>query len=204
MAQFDIFIDTNTQQTVRGFADSTPQPLPALVQGDTPTLRIYLLVRTAAFQGPTPYAYLGTAGISLEVAIGDRIGNTTNLYTQQFTWVADALAQGFVAQLPLNTAAITTLIGANSQGPAWFEVKYLSAGFPTTVLDVAVNVQAAVIKAGALVIPPGATAMTAEEANAAFLKRAISGVVIWKNDATGKQVAQYVGDDGTMHFDPVT
>jgi hypothetical protein len=204
MAQFDIFIDTNSQTVVRGFTDSTTVPLPAFVQGDTPTLRIWPLVRTVNFLGPTPYAFLGTAGLTLQVAIGDRIGNTTVYYTQQFTWVADALAQSFSAQLPLNTAAITTLLGATSQASTWFEVKYLSGGLPTTVLDASINVQAAVIKVGAVTIPAGATAISAEEVNASCLKRTISGVVILKNDNTGKQVAMYLSDDGTVHFDPIS
>lgn len=204
MALFDIFIDVDAQEVVRGFADSSVTSLPRMVQGDTPTLKLWPLKRTVTFNGgTTPYSYMGVAGLSFEVAIGTRVGNSSTLYTQQFVWTADANNQSVSATLPLNTAGIDGIIGNNSSAPAWFEVKYLSAGFPTTILDKQIDLQAAVIKAGALVVPPGATAMTAEEANAAFLKRIIHGAFILQNDNTGKQIACYLGDDGAFHADPI-
>jgi hypothetical protein len=202
MAQFDIFIDTTVQQVVRGFTDSSIAQLPRFVQGDTPTLRIWPLARTAGFNGPAPYSYLGTAGLSFEVAIGTRVGNSSLLYTQQFTWPADPLQQSISAQLPLNTAGIDGLIGVNPSGSAWFEVKYLSGGFPTTILDQQVDVQASVIKASSLTVPPGATALTAEEANATFLKRKISGTFYLEDiDNPGNYFAVFV-QGGALKAEP--
>lgn len=203
MAQFDIFIDTNRQKIVRGFTDTTIVPAPPFVQGDTPTFRIWPLIQTAAFQqSTTPYAYLGTAGLSLEVALGTRVGNASTLYSQQFAWMADANAQYFSAQFPLNTAAIDALLGTNAQAQAWFEVKYLSAGFPTTILDESIQVQAAVIKAGAFVAPPGATALTAEEANAAFLKRKISGAFYLEDTKNPGQYTAIFIENGALKATP--
>lgn len=203
MAQFDIFIDTNRQKIVRSFTDPTIVPAPPFVQGDTPTLRIWPLIQTAAFQqSQTPYAYLGTGGLSLEVALGTRVGNSSLIYTQQFVWTPDANAQYFAAQFPLNTAAIDTLLQTNSQAQAWFEVKYLSGGFPTTILDESVQVQAAVIKPGALVVPPGATALTAEEANAAFLKRKISGAIYLEDVKNPGQYTAVFIENGALKATP--
>jgi hypothetical protein len=203
MAQFDIFIDTNRQKPVRSFTDPTIVDLPPLVQGDTPTFRIWNLVQTATFQNSTtPYAYLGTAGLSLEVALGTRVGNSSLLYTQQFVWTPDANAQYFSAQFPLNTAGIDTLLSTNTQASAWFEVKYLSAGMPTTILDQNVQVQAAVIKAGALVVPPGQTALSAEEANAAFLKRKISGAIYLEDIANPGQYTAVFIQNGALKATP--
>jgi len=203
MAQFDIFIDTTVQEVVRGFTDSSVASLPRFVQGDTPTLKIWPLVRTAAFNGPTPYSYLGTNGLTFEVAIGTRLGNSTLYYTQQFVWTPDVLNQSVSAQLPLNTVAIDTLLGANSSASAWFEVKYLVGGLPTTILDKQIDVQAAVIKAGALIVPPGATALTAEDANAAFLKRKISGTIYLEDiNNPGSYIALY-NENGALKASPV-
>lgn len=202
MAQFEIFIDTTTQEVVRSFIDSSIAPLPKFVQGDTPTLKLWPLVRIGSAQGPSPYAYLGVAGLSFQVAIGTRIGNTTLYYTQQFVWIADPLNQSVTALLPLNTPDITTLIGINSSASAWFEVKYLSGGLPTTILDKQIDLQAAVIKPGALIIPPGATALTAEDANATFLKRKISGAFYVEDiNNPGNYFAVFV-QDGALKAEP--
>jgi hypothetical protein len=202
MAQFDIFIDTTVQQVVRGFTDSSIAQLPKFVQGDTPTLKIWPLVRTANFNGTAPYSYLGTGGLSFEVAIGTRVGNSSLLYTQQFTWTADSLQQSVSAQLPLNTVAIDTLIGGNPSGQAWFEVKYISSGVPTTILDQSIDVQASVIKAGSLTVPPGATALSAETANATFLKRKISGAFFVEDIANpGTYFAIFV-QNGALKAEP--
>jgi hypothetical protein len=204
MAQFDIFIDTTVQEVVRGFGDPTTALLPTFVQGDTPTLRIWPLVRTTTFNGGVPYAYLSVAGLSFQVAIGTRVGNSSLYYTQQFIWTADANNQSISATLPLNTSGIDTLLGTNSQASAWFEAKYLSGGLPTTILDKQINVQASVIKAGALIVPPGATALTAEDANAAFLKRKISGSIFLEDiNNPGSFIAVY-NENGSLKADPVS
>jgi hypothetical protein len=201
----DIFIDVDAQEVVRGFADSSSATLPRFVQGDSPTLRIWPLKRTATFNaGIVPYSYLGTAGATFEVAIGTRVGNASTIYTEQLVWTSDANNQSVSAALPLNLPAIDTLIGTNSSGSAWFEVKYLSNGFPTTILDKQIDLQASVIKPGSAVVMPGATSISAESVNATFLKRIIHGAFILQNDRTGNQIAVYFGDDGAFHADPIS
>jgi len=177
--------------------------LPALVQGDTLTLNVYLLTRNASYPLSNPFTILNNAGLTLQMAIGDKVGNATNYYATQFIWAADAANQYFTAQLALNTAAITALLGANSSAQAWLHVEYLQGGLPTTVLERQVTLQAAVIKAGGNApLPPGLTPLSAEYANATFLTRQIVGAVVWVSPA-GKKFAQYCDDDGTVHVDPV-
>lgn len=211
MAQIDLFIDTGASNAaaalVASMTDNTPATVPQLVQGDTPTLRIWLLVRTATYPSVAPlFTLVPTSGLSLEVAIGDKKGNTTKYYTQQFTWTAnpssDPALQYWTATLPLNTADITTLIGANSSAISTLEVKYLASALPTTVLSAPVTIQAAVIKAGALTVPAGQTAISAEEVNASFLKRTIQGAITLVSEDGTKSGVIYWDNDGTFHADP--
>ncbi len=55
-----------------------------------------------------------------------------------------------------------------------------------------------------MTVPAGATALTAEEASAIFLKRLIIGAFQIRNPNTGVTLEVYVGDDGTLHSDPIT
>ena len=205
MAQFDLYIDINGGQLVTGAANSTPAPAPPFVQGDTPTFRIFLLQRTATYP-VTPYTAVPIGGLTLEAALGTKVGSGGTIYTQQLAWTPSADPNNpnyWIATFPLNTAAVTTLLGSNPNAPAWFEVKYVSGGVPTTVLQQLMTVQASVIQGAGVVVPPGLTPVSAEFANATFLTRNISGAIYLVNPNTGKKVALYLGDDNTVHEDAV-
>jgi hypothetical protein len=205
MSQYDIYIDTNVGQVVKGLNDSTVAQLPGFIQGDTPNLRIWLLARAPTFPTNPIYTLLGTSGLTLQVTVGDKRGDLNFWYTQQFTWSTDAASAYFYAALTFNTAAINTLIGSGTGASTWLEVKYLVAGIPTTVLEVAITIQAAVNKPVALaVVPAGQTPLSAETALALFLTRTITDQVVWRNSNTGKSFAVYIGDDDQMHVDLVT
>jgi hypothetical protein len=200
----DVYVDCTTGQFVGGPANANVVPAPQFVQGDTIALNIWLLQRTVTFPLTNPYIILNNGALSLKVALGPKDGSPgSTLYASQFVWTRDANSQYFIGTLALNTNAIATLIGAAANAQAWFEIEVTSAGFPTTVLQQLVTIQAEVIETGAVTVPAGATAMTAEEANATFLKRTVSGVIILQNDNTGKQIALYLGDDGAFHTEPV-
>lgn len=205
MATWDLYIDTNSGTVVTSLTNSTPvDSLPTFVQGDTPTLRVFLLIRSATYP-LNPYTIMSTAGITLQLAIGDKRGDLTNLYTQQFTWTTDSGNTYFAASLPLNTAAITALLGVNTPTAiTTLEIKYLSGSLPTTVLEIPITINAAVNKPGAITVPAGQTAISAEEVKASYLQRTIHGPIYLVNDNIGKKVALYLGDDGTVHMDPVT
>jgi len=204
MAQFDISIDVVAGAVIGGAITPLAVNLPQFVQGDTPTLRIFPYNPT--YNPITPYIAMPIAGLSLMAALGDKVGNATNYYTQQFTWAASTDPQNpnyWIAPFPLNTDAITTLIGAKSQAQTTFHVEYISAGVPTTILEVPVTIQAAVIKNGGVIVPAGLTALSAEAANATFLKRTIEGAFFLKNTTTGKTYAVYMDDNGLFKCDEV-
>lgn len=202
MAQ-DIFIDLNSGLAVTGPSNPTPAALPAFVQGDTLSLRLWLLQRTTTF--PTnPYTLVPVAGLTLQAALGSKVGSGGTVYTQQLTWApsVDPVNPNYwTATFAMNTAAITTLLGSNATAAAIFEVKTVSGQVPTTILQTAVVVNAGVIQAGGVVVPAGLNAASVEYVNATCLTRAIVGQFTMQNPTTGKLFAVYIGDDGTFHTD---
>jgi hypothetical protein len=198
MAQFDLYIDTVTGGLVSGPANPAPATLPRLTQGDTISLRIYLLARTTTYPLSNPFAIINNANLSLKGAIGPKDGTAgSTLYTQQFTWTKDAANQYFSGDLPLNTAGITSLLGANPTANAFLEFEYTQNGFPTTVYQEQVTIHAEVIETGVITVPAGQTALSVEEANATFLKPENNGFTL-VNPATGQRMAVYLGNDNSL------
>lgn len=206
MANLDLYIDATAQQAVSGFANNSIFTIPPFTQEDTLNLRIRLMTRTATFP-VNPYSYIPNTGLTLEVALGTKQGSGGTLYTQQFTWAlnTDLSDPYFYASLPLNTSPIATLLGVNSSATAFFEIKYISGGVPTTVLSQQVTIQACVIHVGSLTVPAGLTPLSAEAAAAIFLQRTIIGPITLVNaiDQT-KKCSVYVDTDGSFHADPIT
>lgn len=204
MAQFDIFIDVYKGITVTGLSNPQAVDLPILYQGDDPTLRIWLLNPTGI--AATPYTYLDTTGLTLQVAVGQKKGTGGIVYTSQLTWAlnTDPTKPFFSAQLPMNTTPINTAIGSSAAvTDGFFQVVYLQSGVQTTVLEVAAPINASVIQNGGVIVPPGLTPVSQQYADSTYLARTIAGTVVWKNTNTGKLVAQYLGDDGELHWDPL-
>lgn len=203
MAQLDLYIDVFNQSLIAGLQGQSAN-LPQLYQGDTPTLRIFLCNPT--FDPRTPYTLQPIGGLSLEVAIGDKQGTGGTVYTSQLVWAPSSdpnQPNYFIATLPLNTAPINTKLGASASFGAWFQVVYQQNGVQTTVLEIPCTVNASVIQNGGVIVPPGLTPLSAEYANATFLTRVITGGITWVNPNTGKRVFQYLGDDNTIHEDPI-
>lgn len=203
MASISLYIDIARNVLITGGPNLNPTPavLPALVQGDVLNLQIYLVQPTG---GIPAYSIVNNAGLSLQVAIGDKVGNNTNYYATQFVWTADPTNSFFYAAISLNTAAITALLGANPTAASTFEVKYIAGGVPSTALEISVTINAAVIKAGGVGAPPaGLTAVSLEYCNATFLPRQVQGAIVLVSPDGTKKVALYVDNDGAVHQDPL-
>ncbi len=195
MATHNLFIDIDRGESVLSAVDSSLAPLPAIVQGDTLAFNIYLLT---GFSRVAAYAPVPTAGLTLEVAVGLKEGDLTLYYAQQFSWAADG--EKFTGSISLNTAAVTTLIGAKTQAQAFFEVKVIEAGAPATVLQKSVMMQAAVIKEGGLEEPAVPTPLSAEVASAIYLQRVVTATeanpIILQNGSV--TLSLYVDTDGSF------
>jgi hypothetical protein len=201
MAEHNLYIDIDRGEPVLGAADTSIAALPPFVQGDTLNLRIWLL---KDFSRTTSFTTIPVAGLTLQVALGTKVGNSTLYYTQQFTWTpsTDLGQPYFSALFPMNTAALDTLLGGSSSTLCWFEVKMISDALPVTVLSKQVTVEAAVIKEGALTVPAGLTALSAEAANAMYVKIIHTGHFYLMN-ANGYGIDMWVDTDGTLHSDPI-
>jgi hypothetical protein len=204
MAQYDLYVDTVGNALVAGPANASPADFPRLVQGDTVYFNIYLLSRTTTYPLTSPFAIINNSGLSIKVAIGPKDGTAgSTLLTQQFTWTPDSANQYFNASLPLNTANITSAIGSGQSTTSWFEIEMSQSGFPTTVLQLPVTIQAEVIDTANIVAPGVGTTITAEEINASFLKKTNQGFVLQCPTNAAVQVYVWLGADGVVHFDPM-
>jgi hypothetical protein len=203
MPRHDIFIEIESRESVSGIDDLTPKALPILTQEDSLTLRLYLL----SSPDQSTIERVITTSRTIEVTIGKKAGNSTALYTQQFTWTANSdLADPYwEATFPMNTAAIATLLGAKDHISTWFEVVLIDDGDESTVLSKSVQIEARVNKAGTVEAPEGETLLTVQMALAMFAP--ISGfqgkLRLISPDGT-KQGDVYWGDDNTLHGDPVS
>lgn len=204
MPNTSLIIETLNNEAIVSVTDATIAALPAFVQGDTHAFRVYL-VRASA--GTTTLTRIPTVGLDIQMAIGRKVGNASTLYTQQFTWTAstDLADPYWSASLPMDTAAITTLLGANDHASAWFEVKLFEDGVPTTILSKSVQVQAAVIKTGSVTEPAVPTPLSAEVASATFVSKSgiVGGLNITSPDGTVTALI-WLGNDGVLHCDPLS
>lgn len=182
MASIDLYVDTYSGELVRGVSSSSVIPVPRFTQGDTVSFRVFLLARTDTYPTSTPYTKVLTTGLSLKMALGPKTGAAgSTLYTQQYTWTSAADNTYFYADFPLNTSGISTLLGSGETATAWWEIEYTQNGYPTTVLQKSVTVHAEVIETASVTTPAGLTAMSAEEANATFLKKKIPGAIYFED-----------------------
>jgi hypothetical protein len=161
MAEYDIYIDCDRAAVVTSASNSSLKALPKFVQGDTMLLRVHLLKGYAAVM--ESYEVIPTTGLTLQVALGTRVGNSTTYYTQNLTdWDEAEDLTYFEGEFPMSTEAITTYLGSNGSKQAYFEVKYIREGLPTTVLSEQVTILAAVIKDGGFEEPVDPTPASVE------------------------------------------
>src|SRR5437867_4103172 len=106
----NLFIDTDRAEPVISATETTIAALPRFTQEDTLALRVRLL---AGFSRINNYTRIAVAGVTLQVALGLKVGSASTIYTQQFTWTAsDDLADPyFDGSLPMDTAEIADLLG---------------------------------------------------------------------------------------------
>jgi hypothetical protein len=196
----DLYIDTAQRKLVQGPLSSSFVNLPAFSQGNTVTLRIRCLTPTANFPASSPpYSLVSTSGRTLQLAIGTRAGNTSTHYAEQYTWTAgpDSADPYFTADLALNTAGVTTLLGSGATATAWLEIN-LVEGTPRTVLSQQITIEASVIKNDTVTVPAGLTPLSAEAARAMFLTD------VWSSQDGSKKYHVYVDNNGAVKADPLS
>ncbi len=168
------------------------------MQGDSIKLRIRI-IEPSGGSG----VYIPVSGITLDVALGPK-PNTGTYHARQVTWTpsADLADPYFEAILALNTPAIDALLAGVTEAATWFEVKMFQDALPTTVLSKQVQISAAVILPGTVTPAPGDTPLSAEVANATYLKRVIIGSFEQVSADGLHRVSIYVDASG-WHADPI-
>jgi hypothetical protein len=204
MANLKLFINTSANQLVAG-QNSTqliePGSIP-LFFGDTLLLNIYLLQVPIGWDARNPMASgletVPTNGLQLFFYIDDgTIGGT--IYTQQIAFAEDPSQRFFIGTLALNTAALQTLIGANTGAPAWIKIGYVQNGVQTTVLSARVTINVG-LPLVALAVPAALTPLSAEVANATYYPQLpVAGMPLLIKSPAGHTFALVAVDnaDGT-------
>lgn len=202
MAEHTLYIDCDRAKSVMSASSSTDKVLPKFVQGDTIHFKLYLL---QGFNRAAAYTPVPVLGLTIEMALGIRQGDESELYTAQYTWTAseDLADPYWEATLPMNTTEIDDLIDDAEFGLAFFEIKYFRDSLPTTVLSERVKIWAAVIKAGSVVPVATPTPLSAEVANATYLTRTVRGVIRLESEDGLKKADLYLANDGTFQVNPV-
>lgn len=208
MGLHKLFVNLTRGDLVLSASLATPFALPSLKQGDTPTFEI-TFVEEAPAAGLGKVTILDMAGYSLRVGVGAApIGNTTvSPAALQSTWTWDAAAKKFTGTLPLNTAEITTLIGAASSKVATLEIelKETATGFYDTAFQGPVTLLADLIEDVPLAPVSGGTQLSIEQADATYVKkRGKPGESFSLVNAAGTyEVIFYVDDNGTFRTETI-
>jgi len=199
---YNLFIDTDRNKAVVGADDSSIAQLPPFVQEDSLQLKIWLL---SGYSRLASYSQVPVSGITLEVAIGTRIGSSSTYYTQQFTWTpSEDLGQPyFSGTLSMATAGINTLLGSSGSAQAYLQIRKTEGGVPATILQEPITVFASVIKDGVEEVPAPLTPLSAEAANASYVRVVHTGSFDLMN-ANGLGIRIYVDDTGAFRTDPIT
>ena len=170
MPKLNLYIDVENNQLLSSIDQPNivnSQTLP-LFYGDTVQLNVWLLQSTSTGQiGSATYSIIPTTGLALLLYINDGILSGGTNYTQQLAWNTDANNQYFYANLPLNTAALETLLTGGSN-LANLVIGYTQNGYPTTVFAGKVTINIG-LPIGALVVPPGLTPLSAEVAAQTYM-----------------------------------
>lgn len=208
MASLDLYIDTFSGEFVTGPTNATLFTLPNFKQGDVMPFRIWLLARTTSYPTISPFTVVNIAAISLKMAIGTKSGTGTGSHlVNQFSWNKSADNQYFYANVAFNTTELNSAIGSSeSLSGKWLEIEFTQDGYPTTVLQRQVTIDADVIKGASTTLPAGQVAMTAEEANATFVKKFGGNgdsIILVSADGTKKRML-YVDNNGNLMSDLIS
>ena len=201
-----LYLDISAGQLVTSPSQGTPRALPAFYQGDVIPVRGYLLEDNPTGGMTSPYSYIADADLSLKIGLVTPHPTTPVAHaTTTLTYDAGGYYDG---ELTLGSG-ITSLLAAAASTTCSLEIEINDAatGQIRTVVQQSVTVRAQGIAAGSPPTdPPGDYYPSAGQIAAMYLHRsggAGESFVLTSPDGT-KQVQIYLGDDGEMHYDPIT
>lgn len=209
MPNIPLFINTLNNQLMASLTSGqTVDPMSlALFYPDTPALAVYLLNLPPGYnpanQSASVLATVPLAGLKLYAFLDSGLPGAVP-YTQQVTWTIDPTNSFFTAQLPLNTSGVQTLITGLTQATAWLHIGYTDGlGNQFTVLSRQVLIRVGINPSAAIVVPPGLTPLSKQEALQLFWTiQPVAGRPLYIESTNGKIMALTVVDnaDGTASF----
>lgn len=209
MPNLQLFINTTNNQLVAGLTSGQvvdPMSLP-LFYPDTPNLAVYLLNLPPGYnpsnQSASVLATVSPAGLKLYAFLDSGLPGATP-YTQQVSFTIDPTNSFFTGQLPLNTAGVQALIAGLTQVTAWLHIGYTDGfGNQFTVLSRQVLIRVGINPSAAIVVPPGLTPLSKQEALQLFWTvQPVAGRPLYIESPNGKTFALTAVDnpDGTASF----
>ncbi len=205
MAEYDLYIDCDSCRIATSDEDNTPKALPRLVQGDTPTFRIYLL---KGYSRASEYELIPTDELTIQVALREGLisgsGSLGAIVASQYVWTA-VDGTYFEATFQLTTEELDDALGSSKSLDCTLEIKYLNGGVPTTVLQQACKIYAAMIEPDSVMPVATPTPLSAEAAEATYVRQRHRGAIILESANGLYAVELEVSDtDGTFHANPIT
>jgi hypothetical protein len=201
VAVYDVFIDCDSARIVTSALDNTVKAAPRFVQGDTMLLRVHL---TRDYNRTTGFTEISTDGLTLQVALIEGVLTSStaveDIVAAQYTFTPNEDLY-FEGELALNTAEIDTAIGSTNSFQATLEIKYIRLGVPTTVLQQTVTIWRSGIDLDSVMPVAEPTPLSAEAAQAAFVK-IIEERPVYLLGADGSKIKLW-NDNGTFRADNV-
>lgn len=194
-------LEITTKTLVFSHTDATPYVIPILNTEDGLDVRLQLVRRINLYSRPSQlFQRQNVSGGSFRVALGTAAnelaaGNITVLSADGYE------IQGVVSIATAGIAALADLAETTLEIKGYNGTSYIHAGFP-------VRIRKSVSVAGALVAPPGDTALGSLEANRIYVRKdGAAGDSIILTSPLGKQIRLACVDDGaggaTIDWSPI-
>jgi len=204
-----LYVDTARNRLVESSTSEAAFGALRLIQGDTVTLVIQLLEPNPSGGKLHPYSVVPLAGLTLRVGAGlvtSAVGTALpTIY--QTTWAINTTLNTATGTLYNDPTAMAGLLAGQKDGITDFEIEVSEGGNFTTVFYGTTALRAELLESGTPGSPPaGETYLTANESIATFLTKAgVAGESkLWISADGAFKVLEYLGNDGMMHYDPVT
>ena len=210
MVTLRLFVDVDGKSLVSGVNDPAEFRPPTFYQGDTVSVEVTLLRRTAYYNSTVagaPFERISIAPLSLRIGIGTpdaAVGSGAPvIYQNEFT--KDTTANKFGGEMFFSPSAVATLLGSATTATSTIEIEVGEDGKYTTVYQGPITIAAELIEepTTASPPPPGDSYYTRAETNALFVKRdgGAGDVIILRSPDGSKICTLWLDNDGVLHQD---
>lgn len=127
--------------------------LPNFHKYETIPLKIVIVEPDLTSKGLNKFARVDVSGLSLTVSINETFDDAAPL-VQQATWAKDEELNCFQAELPMNTAAMNSYLGASDTKTAYLEIEVQEGTARSKILVQQITIQNSVTQIGTITPAP--------------------------------------------------